>query len=121
MSGWWVAVGLVAVAGPLVAHLAARPWAWCRPCNGCGTIRDTWTGRWVQHCRRCSGYGQVEKPARRAIRDLTGGVLFRHPPEHPYEGVQLYGRANLPFSGGGRRPRRKRPTAARRSPEQAGR
>lgn len=98
MNGWWTVGAVIAVAGPLVAWLAISPWARCRPCHGCGTLRDRRTGKWVGHCGRCRGLGRVERLGRRLLRSLTGHRLFRHPPERPYAG-QLYGRGNRPFEG----------------------
>lgn len=98
MGGWWTVGLVVAIAGPLVAWWVVSPWARCRPCRGCGTVRHRRSGKFVGHCRRCGGLGSVERAGRRFLRSITRGRLFRHPPERPYEG-QLYGRANRPFAG----------------------
>ncbi|MGH3612241.1 MAG: hypothetical protein ACRDRK_06480 [Pseudonocardia sp.] len=76
------------------------------------------TGRWTHHCRDCRdcrGSGQVERQGRRALRQMTEGRVFRHPPEHLHGDQQTHGLGGLPLAGRhpGGRPRRRPPSPPR--------
>lgn len=113
-SGWWIVVGIVAVAGPLLVHWTMRPWTRCHTCDGKGTLRDVRSGKFTGHCKACRGYGWIERPARQDLRHATGGRLFPTVPSRPYDG-QMFG-GQVPWGHGGRRGRRprRRRTRARR-------
>lgn len=105
MSAWWWVALVIVVTAPALIHWTAYPWAACRSCEGIGTLRDPWTRRWTGHCPDCAGSGEIERVARRAVRAATGGRVFPNPPGRA--APVLFG-GQLPFTGGGRRPRRRR-------------
>lgn len=102
---WWPFVIIVAGVAPIVWG-TLRPWSTCSCCDGEATHRDPRTRRFTGHCTACSGWGTQERPVRRTVRALTGERVFRHPPERPIDG-QVFNQ-QIPFVGGGRRPRRPR-------------